>query len=301
MNNDPAHYPKQRTASMSEWSPSVHYAQFQHMPAGILPERRLYDFELLYVCHGEAATRMQGQHYILEAGQLILLPSGVYHQNEVIAAAGVRFLGIHFDFFNELDIQTEADMVVNELSVWPDKFCFEAVAEGQAHLTEHPVYTPPLACVQLMEQLVEEFTKRALGYELVCKGLMLNILAYLLRTPLSRTLTQATLHGRRLAALMERIEAAPATSWSNTAIAEQMNMSVDHAAKLFKQMAGMPPSEFVQSVRHREARRLLRESDLSIEIVGDHVGYSDIHYFSRIFRRHEGISPREYRKLSKIL
>ncbi|MGO4547802.1 helix-turn-helix domain-containing protein [Paenibacillus sp. 2TAB23] len=301
MKNDPAPYPNQRMASMSEWSPSVHYAQFQHMPAGILPERRLYDFELLYVCHGEAATRMQGQRYMLEAGQLILLPSGVYHQNEIIAASGVRFLGIHFDFFNELDIQTEADMVVNESGVWPDKFCFEAVVEGQVPLTEHPVYTPPLACVQLMEQLVEEFTMRALGYELVCKGLMLNILAYLLRTPLSRTLSQATLHGRRLAELMERIEAAPASYWSNTAIAEQMNMSVDHTAKLFKQIAGMPPSEFVQSVRHREARRLLRESDLSIEVVGDHVGYSDIHYFSRIFRRHEGISPREYRKLSKIL
>lgn len=80
-----------------------------------------------------------------------------------------------------------------------------------------------------------------------------------------------------------------------------MNMSVDHAAKLFKQIAGMPPSEFVQSVRHREARKWLRESDLSIEQIGDLVGYSDIHYFSRIFRRHEGISPREYRKLSKIL
>ncbi|WP_246096401.1 AraC family transcriptional regulator [Paenibacillus sinopodophylli] len=301
MDNDTNQYPLQQVAAPNLWSPSVHYAQFQHMPVGILPERRLYDFELLYVCQGEAATKMQGQRYVLEAGQLILLPSGVYHQNEIVSRSGARFLGIHFDFFNELDIQTEADMVVNEADVRPSKFCCEAVVEGQPPLSGYPIYTPPLACVQLMEQLVEEFTMRPLGYELVCKSLMLHILTYLLRTPLSRTLSHATLHGKRLAELIEQIEAAPASPWTSSAIAEHMNMSIDHAAKLFKQIARMPPSEFVQTVRHREARRLLRESELSIENVGDLVGYSDIHYFSRIFRRHEGISPREYRKLSKIL
>ncbi|WP_256709633.1 AraC family transcriptional regulator [Paenibacillus sp. FSL H8-0548] len=301
MENSSTCYPQQRSAALREWSPSVHYAQFQRLPTGKLPERRLYDFELLYVCQGEAATFMEGQRYKLDAGQLILLPSGVFHQNEVVSAPNTRFLGIHFDFFDELDVQTEADMIVNESTVWPQKFCYEAIAEGQSPLTEHPVYTPPLACVQLMEQLVEEFTMRPLGYELACKGLMLQILTTLLRTPLARTLSQATVHGARLAELLEQIEAAPSLQWSNSAIAKKMNMSVDHAAKLFKQIAGMPPSEFVQSVRHREARKWLRESDLSIEQIGDLVGYSDIHYFSRIFRRHEGISPREYRKLSKIL
>ncbi|WP_235548882.1 AraC family transcriptional regulator [Paenibacillus sp. Soil522] len=43
------------------------------------------------------------------------------------------------------------------------------------------------------------------------------------------------------------------------------------------------------------------ERCLDLEEVGGRVGYPDIHYFSRIFRRHEGISPSEYRKLSNIL
>jgi AraC-like DNA-binding protein len=294
-------YPSIRMTKFREWSPSVHYAQFQRLPTGILPRRRLYDFELLYVCQGEAATTMQGQRYTIEAGQLIFLPSGVYHQNEVASTSDTRFLGIHFDFFDELDIQIESDMVVNEAAVQPHKFSIEPCIEGLAPLSDHPVYTPPLVCVQLMEQLVYEFTMRPLGYELVCKALMLQILTHLLRSPLSRTSGQASLHGGKLAELMEQIEAEPSFNWTNSTIAEKMNLSIDHTAKLFKQIAGMPPSEYVQSIRHREARRLLRESDQSIENVGSLVGYSDIHYFSRIFRRHEGISPREYRKLSKIL
>jgi AraC-like DNA-binding protein/quercetin dioxygenase-like cupin family protein len=296
-----SNYPSIRMTTFREWSPSVHYAQFQRMPTGVLPRRRLYDFELLYVCQGEAGTTMAGQRYKIEAGQLIFLPSGVYHQNEVVSSPDARFLGIHFDFFDELDIQTEADMVVNETSVQSTKFTQEPCIEGFEPLSNHPVYTPPLVCVQLMEQLVHEFTMRPLGYELVCKALMLQILAHLLRSPLSRASGQSSLHGGKLAELMERIEAEPSANWTNTTIAEKMNLSVDHTAKLFKQIAGMPPSEYVQSIRHREARRLLRESDQSIENVGILIGYSDIHYFSRIFSRHEGISPREYRKLSKIL
>jgi AraC-like DNA-binding protein len=72
-------------------------------------------------------------------------------------------------------------------------------------------------------------------------------------------------------------------------------------AKLFKQMAGMPPNEYIQSIRLSEARKLLRETDHSIEAVGVQSGYPDIHYFSRMFRKYEGISPREYRKLSRML
>lgn len=294
-------YPLQRQAPFREWSPRIHYAQFQRMATGSLAERRIYDFELLYVCQGEAVTHMNAQRYNITAGQLIFLPSGVFHKNEVVSRPNARFLGIHFDFFDELDIHTEADMIVNELAIQVDKFASEAYTDASPPLSSTPIYTPSLVCVQFMEQLVQEFTMRRLGYELVCKALMLNILTHLLRSPTSRALSHANQHGSKLLELMEQIETTPSFPWTNVAIAEKLNLSVDHTAKLFKQIAGMPPSEFVQSIRHREARKLLRESVLTIESIGEQVGYPDIHYFSRIFRRHEGISATEYRKLSKIL
>ncbi|KZS44139.1 AraC family transcriptional regulator [Paenibacillus glucanolyticus] len=301
MNDTNSDYPIKREASFREWSPSIHYAQFQRMATGALPRRRLYDFELLYVCHGAAATTMNGNRYVIEAGQLIFLPSGVYHQNEVISEPDARFLGIHFDFFDELDIQTEADMIVNESVLAPDKFAQEAVSSAFLPLSSRTIYTPPLPCVQMMERIVEEFTYRPAGYELACKGLMLDVLVQLCRTHPFQALTETSPHDAKLIDLMSQIEETPAKDWSNKIIAEHLMLSADHTAKLFKRFAGMPPSEFVQSVRHREARRLLRESDISIEAVGEGVGYPDIHYFSRIFRRLEGITATDYRKLSRIL
>ncbi|OAX50797.1 helix-turn-helix transcriptional regulator [Paenibacillus sp. AD87] len=294
-------YPLQRTVTYKEWSPNVHYAQFQSLPPGKLAKRRLYDFELLYVSQGEAATYMNDKHHILKAGQLILLPAGVYHQNEVVSSPEARFIGIHFDFFNELTILTEADMVVNEETVLHQKFAVEACVEGMTPLSINPVYTPSPATVQLMEQLVHEFTMRPPGYELVCKALMLQILTHLLRSSWRSSSRHDSVHGEKLLELMKRIEAAPSDPWTNSGIAKQLNLSVDHMAKLFKQIAGMPPNEYIQSIRLSEARKLLRETDHSIEAVGVQSGYPDIHYFSRMFRKYEGISPREYRKLSRML
>ncbi|MCR8660222.1 AraC family transcriptional regulator [Paenibacillus endoradicis] len=287
--------------AFKEWSPSIHYAQMQTMPYGKLPRRRLYDYELLYVSHGEAATEMNGQRYVLQEGQLIFLSAGIYHQNEITSRPNSQFIGIHFDFFDELDIQTEEDMVVNEDKVQSNKFCIEAVASSFSPLSEDPVYTPPLACVQLMEQLVYEFTNRSLGYELVCKALMLQILAHLLRTQITRQLADKSIHTIAIKKLMDAIQADPSASWNNKALAEIMCLNEDHMAKLFKKVARMTPGEYVSSIRHHHARRLLRETHLSIEAIGGNIGYDDPHYFSRIFRKHEGISPKQYRKLSSIL
>ncbi|RAP73174.1 helix-turn-helix domain-containing protein [Paenibacillus montanisoli] len=285
-----------------EWSPSIHYAQHQSLPPGKLPRRRLYDYEILYVSQGEAATTIGDTRYNFKSGQLIYLPAGVYHQNEVVAGPATHFTGIHFDYFDELEVGSDEDMVVNEANPLPEKFCREATNETFPPLSEQVVYTPSLACVQLMEQLVEEFTARPPGYELACKAIMLNILSQLQRS--RSTIHQRaadTVHGQRLLALMKKMEASPAESWNSKRLAETLSMNEDHAAKLFKQVAGQPPGEYLRAIRHREARRLLRETDLSVEEVGERIGCPDIHYFSRQFRKQEGLSPSMYRKLSRVL
>lgn len=301
MINNEIVFPRQRNAPFREWMPTIHYAKFQQMDKGLLPPRRIYNFELLYVSQGQAATNMNGQRHELSAGQLIFLPAGVKHQNEAVSRAGTRFLGIHFDFFGELDIHTEHDMITYDEAPAFHRFAVEAVSDSFPPLSHQPVYTPTLACVALMEQLVHEFTMRPLGYELACKALLLGILSHLLRLPLARARGLASQHDNRLMELAEAIERRPADQWTNGVIADWLGLSLDHAAKLFKELVGQPPGEFVGAIRHREARRLLRETELSVEQIGDAVGYSGIHYFSRQFRKHEGISASEYRKLSRVL
>ncbi|REE66695.1 helix-turn-helix protein [Paenibacillus taihuensis] len=293
---------KRQVVPYREWSPSIHYAQYQRLLPGKLVHRRLYDYELLYVRQGEAATTIDGVRHAWKAGQLVYLPAGLYHQNEVVSSPDAELLGIHFDYFGELEVSSDEDMVVNELYPMAEKFCIEPMNETFPPLSEQLIYTPPHVCVQLMEQLVEEFTARPAGYELVCKALMLNILMQLQRTRSTLHERAAeSVHGQRILALMKQMEAAPAETWPSKRFAESLCMTEDHAAKLFKQVAGQPPGEYLRALRHREARRLLRETELSVEAVGAAVGCPDIHYFSRQFSKQEGLSPSMYRKLSRVL
>lgn len=294
-------YRKQRLAPVEQWSPNIHYAQYQKLPTGTLNKRMIYDFELLYVRKGEAVTHVAEQRIVIPTGHLLFIPAGVYHRNEVTSTPSAQFIGIHFDFFHELHIVREEDLIVHPHKITESKFATEAVAEGFAPLSTRWLYIPTPSCVQLIEQLVHEFTMRSPGYLLICKAILLQILGLLLRSQKSYHHTNQPVHGDRILEMMNTIEQHPENHWNNRLLAEELNMNEDHMIKVFKKMAGMPPGEYIQMLRHREARRLLQETDASIEEIGRQVGYADIHYFSRIFRKSEGIPPRAYRNLSRIL
>ena len=58
----------------------------------------------------------------------------------------------------------------------------------------------------------------------------------------------------------------------------------------------MRPLEYLAGRRLAEAKSLLVNTDMEIGEIGKAVGYGDRNYFGIVFRRAEGVSPREYRR-----
>lgn len=69
-----------------------------------------------------------------------------------------------------------------------------------------------------------------------------------------------------------------------------------YMARAFKEQFDISIMEYLLSVRITEAKNLLRFSDLTAEEIGAKVGIGDVYYFSRVFKKVEGIGIREYRK-----
>ena len=78
-------------------------------------------------------------------------------------------------------------------------------------------------------------------------------------------------------------------------VAQAIGMSPNYFSGLFSQEMKMTFVEYVTNKRMDQAKRLLRESDQSSAQIAAAVGYKDAHYFSFVFKKTVGVSPRDWR------
>lgn len=120
-------------------------------------------------------------------------------------------------------------------------------------------------------------------------------------TRLSDTLTEAvsiTQHlksTRYLAGVIDYIHDQYATPLTLETAASRIPISPHYLSHLFRDELGMTFLEYVTRVRMEKARELLRTTDLHIREIASRVGYEDAGYFTRVFRKVNGISPNRYR------
>jgi len=79
-------------------------------------------------------------------------------------------------------------------------------------------------------------------------------------------------------------------------LAAQINVNASYLSSLFKKEIGIPLTEYVNRSRIGYAQMLLLTSDLPIKAIALQCGISDIQYFSRLFKRITGITPKAYRE-----
>lgn len=79
-------------------------------------------------------------------------------------------------------------------------------------------------------------------------------------------------------------------------IASLMSMSKYHFARTFHKVYGMPLMQFVTEERLRQAKYRLRNTTQTICSIAEDLGFSDAGYFAKVFKKHVGIPPLDYRK-----
>ena len=72
-------------------------------------------------------------------------------------------------------------------------------------------------------------------------------------------------------------------------------MSESHFRALFHQWAGMGPVQYRNRLRISHAQSYLVNSPMRVDKIAAMVGFDDVFYFSRLFKKITGVSPRAYR------
>ncbi len=79
-------------------------------------------------------------------------------------------------------------------------------------------------------------------------------------------------------------------------MARQLNINSSYLSSLFAKEMGMPMTEYVNRRRIQYAKKLLLLTNLPVKSIALQCGISDMHYFSRLFKRMTGITPRAFRE-----
>ena len=75
-----------------------------------------------------------------------------------------------------------------------------------------------------------------------------------------------------------------------------MGLSESSLRRLVRKYKGCGPVAYFQELKIQEAKRLIRDSSLNMTEISERLNFSSLHYFSRVFREKNGISPTDYAK-----
>jgi len=113
---------------------------------------------------------------------------------------------------------------------------------------------------------------------------------------LAEARAQASAGESWLGRVIESLDAARGDEVDYEALAEGVGMAESTLRRRFKRATGVPPHVYVVQARVAEARRLLGETTTPIKTIARELGYRDVYFFSRQFRRFVGVPPGVYRR-----
>lgn len=79
-------------------------------------------------------------------------------------------------------------------------------------------------------------------------------------------------------------------------LAKKVDLSPIYISKMFKEKLGINYIDFLTECRIEKAKKLLNDPELSLKEITFEIGYHEPNYFSKVFKKMCGVSPKEYRK-----
>ena len=262
---------------------------------------------------GQCLLHAGGKQLALEAGDLILIPSGQNHfctasQHPVFNPA--LNIAPLFDEKRQKTIQLESEQfpqheaclilaIRGHVDSIMAKPLFNALPEYM-HIRHIMSSTAPEWLQIGLQFLAVEVNQIRPGRDKILDHLVSILFIECVRDHIaqlsdSKNWLNALSHPE-LSNALAAIHGQPERAWTVESLAEQCCMSRSKFASLFSQMIGAPPLAYLQQHRLRLASQPLRRGQLSIQQIAHKVGYSSETAFSQTFKRSFELTPSQYRQ-----
>lgn len=247
--------------------------------------------EVIYMCSGQTRHRINGEEVLLKRGELLFLGQSVTQE---IDAAGENDIGVNFIILPEFFDQS-LKMIGEEESPLRDFIigCLRAENGGGIGYLHFQV-ADVLPIQNLVENLIwtimnNQQNKRSIN-QTTMGLLFLQLLNYTDKIATGGRQTEEDIVLAILRYVEENYKDGELTD-----LAQSLHYDLYWLSRMIKKRTGKTYTELIQQKRMQQAAFLLRNTGLSVAEAGNAVGYDNLSYFHRIFRRQYGVSPKQFR------
>lgn len=242
-------------------------------------ERHAHDFlEISILLEGQATYWFNDCWTELQAGQILVFNPGVQHAER--QKKGTYSHQLHIGIKN---------IALHELprDVLPNKTPKLEIGEYQYKI------------IDKAWQLVNEIDHQDVDFRLMSKGIVIEILVYLLRGLAVRSENYdkpfVSKTEKRQNQLVTNIIYFLENHYTEDITLEQLArdnyVSPAYLSKTFKEATDMSPINYLIQIRLKNAHELLKDEDTTVKQIASAVGYEDAYHFSKLFKKYYGISP----------
>ena len=104
---------------------------------------------------------------------------------------------------------------------------------------------------------------------------------------------------KRIRSVVDYMILHPTEVYTTARLCDMAGLRETRFRKLFKEQTGKSPGEYLRDMRMNLAARRLLLSSESVNDIAYSVGYEDANFFIRVFKKYFGVTPNQYRKISK--
>lgn len=251
-------------------------------------------FEIFYVIEGEGMHLLNGIPYPLKRGDLTFLS---YNSKHNLSPLTSNFSWINCLFLSEvidqslINSQNAEDIL--RLSLFSHNFSFERIS-----LADITLENAVAEFENIFTDMQNEYSAAKTGYQQILSHYLFILLFKIFRSipNISKNeKTRITNNSIVDIVLKEIKENALDENTSLEDIAKKAYISPKYFSKLFKQETGQTLMNFIHKIKINRACELLETTNMNISEIINQVGYKDSKFFYKLFLRHTGLTPGDYK------
>ncbi len=247
--------------------------------------------ELEIIVNGRADHIVEGRAYHIKKGDVVIIRPSYVHELQKVD---------HLEFYNykfDLDKLILIDNGIEKMPGFQSLFVMQPFENCHYDINYLSLGEEKLMTLQILSELMlEEWQNKRSGYKLSIKNYLMSLITFLIRNDLPR-LTSTSSKTSDIIHSVNFIHEKFHERITLTMLSRMTSLSERQYSRIFHEVYGISPIDYVINCRLTLACRLLKTTNKSLSDISKECGFGDKVSFSRLFKRRYDITPGEYRNL----